>query len=112
MWSKGMSDYPDTPELDRMSGCTDESQIIGSFIDWLATEARFGPQSGEGRKEAIRAQKLNASPVKLCLFDEKMDEWRPVGLRIEEILARYYDIDLNKVEDERRAILEHIREKN
>lgn len=105
-----MSDYPETPELDKISAHKDVSQEIGSFIDWLATEARFGPQGGEGRREAIRAQKLNASPVKLCLFDEAFDEWRPVGLSIEEILARYFEIDLNKVEEERRAILDHIRE--
>lgn len=105
-----MSDYPSTPELDKIRANSDVSQAIGSFIDWLEEEARFGPQNGEGRKAAIRAQKLNKSPVRLCLFDEAWDEWRPVGLRIEEMLARYFDIDLNKAEDERRAILEHIQE--
>ena len=105
-----MSDYPATPELDKMRVQQDTSQEIGAFIDWLATEAQFGPQGGAGRRAAIRAQKLNASPVRLCLWDEALDEWRPVGLRIEEMLARYFEIDLNKVEEERRSILEHIRE--
>lgn len=105
-----MSDYPATPELDKIRAHQDTSQEIGSFIEWLSTEARFGPQSGEGRRAAIRAQKLNNSPVELCLFDEAWDEWRPVGLKIEEMLARYFKIDLNVVEEERRAVLEHIRE--
>lgn len=30
---------------------------------------------------------------------------------MEEILAKYFDIDLNKVEEERRALLEEIRAK-
>ncbi len=107
-----MSDYPATPELDKIRAHRDTSQAIGSFIDWLDTEARFGPQSGEGRRAAIRAQKLNNSPVKLCLFDEQWNEWRPVRLRIEEMLARYFEIDLDKVEEERRALLEHVRKEN
>lgn len=105
-----MSEYPETTELDKLGAVQEESQSIGSFIDWLETEAQFGPQEGKGRKEAIHAQKLNNSPVKLCLFDERYGEWRPVGLRIEEMLARYFEIDLNKVEEERRAVLGHIRE--
>lgn len=107
-----MSDYPATPELDKIRAHRDKSQEIGSFIEWLDTEARFGPQSGEGRRAAIRAQKLNNSPVKLCLFDEAWGEWRPVGLRIEEMLARYFEIDLDAAEEERTAILEHIRKEN
>ena len=107
-----MTDYPKTPELDKLGENKDESQAIGSFIDWLSTGPRFGPRRGDGRRDAIRAAKLNASPVRLCLFDEDTEEWEPVRLRIEEMLARYYDIDLNKIEEERRAVLEYVREIN
>ncbi len=107
-----MSDYPPTPELDKITEHREVSQEIGSFLDWLEYEAKFGPKSGEGRKAAVRATKLNDSPVKLCIFDDDTDEWEPVRFPIEEILARYFDIDLNKVEQERQRVLEYVREQN
>ena len=107
-----MIDYPKTPELDKILEHKEVSQAIGSFLDWLEYEAEFGPKKGEGRKAAIRATKLNDSPVKLCIFDDDTGEWEPVRLRIEEMLARYFGIDLNEVEKERFAVLEYVREQN
>ncbi len=106
------SEYPKTPELDKISEHREVSQEIGSFLDWLEYEAEFGPKKGDGRKAAIRATKLNDSPVKLCIFDDDTGEWEPVVLRIEEKLALYFDIDLNKVEQERQKVLEYVREQN
>ena len=105
-------DYPKTPELDKIQAHMNTSQAIGSFIDWLGTEAEFGPKRGDGRKAAVRATKLNASSVVLCVFDDDTGEYEPVRLGIEEMLARYYEIDLNKAENEKRAILEYAREQN
>ncbi len=107
-----MTDYPKTPELDKITEHRDISQAIGSFLDWLEFEAEFGPKKGDDRKAAVRATKLNASPVKLCIFDDDTEEWEPVYLRIEEILGRYFKIDLDKAENERLAVLEYVREQN
>ena len=107
-----MSDDPTTPELDKITEHREFSQAIGSFLDWLEHEAELGPKKGEGRKAAIRATKLNASPVKLCIFDDDTGEWEPVYLRIEEILGNYFGIDLNKAEKERLAVLEYVRKQN
>ena len=107
-----MSDYPKTPELDKITEHREVSQAIGSFIDWLGTDAEFGPKKGDGRKAAVRATKLNASPVLLCVFDEDMGEYEPVRLGIEEMLSRYFEIDLNKAEKERGKVLEYVREQN
>jgi hypothetical protein len=105
-----MKDYPSTIETDKLISHSEHGQIIGQFIDWLSEAPHFGPSSGDGRRAAIRAQKLNAAPVRLCLFDEKSGEWIPVRLTIEEMLARYFDIDLDTVEKERSAVLEWVRE--
>ena len=74
-----MSEYPKTPELDKITERREVSQEIGSFLDWLEYEAKFGPKKGEGRKAAVRATKLNDSPVKLCIFDDDTNEWEPSG---------------------------------
>lgn len=77
--------YPKTPELDKMKAIKDQSQVIGAFLDSIGQEG-------------------------ICLAEySKRDELVPVGKSIEKILADYFEIDLDKCEAERRAILEHIR---
>lgn len=73
----------ETPELDKMQAVQDESQAIGSFLDY--------------------------GGYTLCEFDDVSERYVPVRKSIEEILAEYFEIDLKKVDDERRAILEGIR---
>lgn len=79
--------YPPTPELDKMKSVHNQSQCIGEFLDWLFHE-----------KHRTIAE-----------VPEGMDEWQPVGGSIEKILAEYFEIDLAKIERERRAILETLR---
>ena len=77
--------YPPTPELDRMRAVKDDSQVIGQFLDSLSERG-----------------------LTLCEHDDRDRLW-PVNKSIERLLADYYEIDLTKVENERRAILNHIR---
>lgn len=79
--------YPKTPELDKMKAVQSESQIIGRFIEEMS-----------GRSPGMI----------LAAYDDRDRLW-PVTHSIEKILAEYFDIDLVKVEKERRAILESIR---
>lgn len=67
-----------------MKSFTEESQIIGAFLDWLFYEKHRT----------------------IAHIPEGMEEWHPMGGSIENILAEYYNIDLRKVENERRSILE------
>lgn len=90
--------YPETPELDRMKAIRDESQAQGAFLDWLMHEKKIDlcrwwepgedDESGEG------------------------EQYLPITDRIETLLAEYHDIDLDKVEKERRLILETIQQHN
>jgi hypothetical protein len=82
---------PATPWCDKMVKVAPESQKIGNFLEWLAEQG-----------------------VALCTYtpgtySESDDGWWLDHVSIERRLAKYFDIDLNKVEDERRALLEHIR---
>jgi len=79
-----MTPYPPTPELDKMKAAQPQSQAIGAFLDWLFHE---------------KHRRIAGIP-------EGMEEWQPIGYSIEKLLAEYFQIDLQKVEAERRAILE------
>lgn len=79
---------PETPECDRMLDVHDLSQTIGAFLDWLP--------------------EVN---LRVCTYDEKTGEFYPPGTSINRLLAQYFDIDLDKVEREKRAILEWVRAK-
>ena len=77
---------PDAPECERMVAVAPESQKIGEFLDWL-----------------------NEQGIHLASYVDDgvhVDEVLMVhGERYESLLARYFEIDLEKVEQERRAIL-------
>jgi hypothetical protein len=89
-------EYPETPELDKMAQFTDKSQHIGEFLDWLLGErnlmfARW-PDEDEESEWSLD------SPIPECLD-------------INGLLAEYFGVDLVKVENERRSILEYLRGK-
>lgn len=79
-----MSDYP---EHDRLMEIHEESQIIGEFLDlggYVLAEYRF--------VEGYRDKQLV-----------------PVFKPLNEILAGYFEIDLDKIESEKRQMLSRLR---
>jgi hypothetical protein len=79
-------DRPETPECDKMLAIAEQSQRIGEFLDWLPTIG-----------------------VRLC---DRNGDFYPQGLSTQSLLALFFEIDLNKVEQEKRALLEWMRETN
>lgn len=77
-----------TPELDKMLAVKEKSQAIGEFLDWLNT---------------------TDEPVSLCFYDADMDEYMSISQSTEQLLANFFDIDLNKCEQERRQLLADLR---
>lgn len=77
--------YPPTPELNKMKAVQVKSQAIGEFLDLFCREKGYV----------------------LCVLSG--DRYFLVGKSIEKLLAEHFEIDLKKVEQERRAILDHIR---
>lgn len=69
------------PELDKLIEAKRESQAIGEFLDWLHEQG-----------------------MAIGSYD-KNDEFYPTHISIEGILAKYFNIDMNKVEKERRKLL-------
>jgi hypothetical protein len=75
--------YPATPELEKLKAAAPRSQHIGEFLEWLGTRG-----------------------IVLCCYQNNiLIEKRE---RPEKLLAQFYEIDLDKVEQERRQILEYI----
>lgn len=116
-----MSDYP---EHDKRSKILDQSQAIGEFLDWLGsqgvhlvvyeTRSTQEPCQGtlfrmceNGRTEfGTECQQCHGTGWKTVTREGDWD-WTPTS--IEERLARYFDIDLTKIEAERRAMLASLR---
>jgi hypothetical protein len=87
-----MSQKSQTPELDKMSKCKDQSQLIGAFLDWLQNEGGYTVCKLYTNKKAA-----------------DHEAFLPCRKSIEELLAQYFKIDLKKVEWERRKLLNMIR---
>ena len=83
------STYPDTPELDKIKEVSKESRKIGDFLEWLQYEKNW----------------------RLAYYDS-YDELTPAAFSIEPLLAEFFDIDLDKAEKERMAVLEWVRGQN
>lgn len=91
-----------TPEIDKMHAVKEQSQAIGEFLEWLQQEKAWELAAYHQHEEA-------------CYDDEgdrtcgmRTSEPFIVNYSIERLLAEYFEIDLKKVDDEKRAILESL----
>jgi len=81
-----MSKYP---ECEKMFSVSAESQSIGAFLDWCL-EQRYELRGWN---------------------DTYQDCPGPLRMSSEQLLAKYFEIDLNKVERERQAMLHELAER-
>ena len=84
-----MSDYP---ECEKLKAVSDKSQVVGEFLEWLQYE-----------KEFMIAKHVENED------EDGADYLAPMHINTERLLAEFFDIDMDKVETERRAMLESIR---
>ena len=83
---------PPCPECEKLSAIAPQSQIVGEFLEWLTQDKGY----------CIAEENLGDSSETLI----------PVYTTTEKLLAEHFGIDLNKVEKERRALLEFLSEQN
>jgi hypothetical protein len=88
--------YPETPELNRQVELVKSGKagLIQEFVDWLLDELHDGTRVGLWR---------GTDEFERPLW------WQP---NREQLLADFFGIDRNKIEDERRAILAHLATQN
>jgi len=91
-----------TPALDKMQAIMDESQIIGEFIEWLKESSKYGVVEEVDYIEEVDVSGLCEPPE---YEYRKTTEWRPIRKSTEQILAEYFEIDLNAVDVERSELL-------
>ena len=77
---------PDCPECDKLVKVAPDSQKIGNFIDWLHEQG-----------------------MELCTWSDVDQGYFDCHENTENLLARYFKIDLKTVEQERQALLGAIR---
>lgn len=77
------------PECEKMAAVKDQSQVIGEFLEWAEATQEF----------------------ELCIYSGYSKEYIPVGITKERLLARFFDINLDKVEKEKRQMLDELRRK-
>lgn len=88
-----MRKAPECPECDKMIAVKDKSQVIGGFLEWL-----------QGERGLF-----------ICALTEQESGWGEFMREYtstEQLLAEFFEIDLGKVEQEKRATLEFMREQN
>lgn len=79
------------PECEKMTAIKDKSQVIGEFIEWLTHERSIS--------------------IELCVRNDNSDGLMPCHTNVEQLLAEFFGINLEKFEKEQRQILDEIRRK-
>lgn len=111
---------PEYPECEKMSTVRDKSQAIGEFLEWLAYEKGvyfwttntwheeftcpcmdYGDDQRDVHDEAAWCEKCQNTGK----YIDVQSEDGPFQYQIEKILAEFFEIDLDKVEAERRQML-------
>lgn len=91
-----------TPELDKMAAVRPQSQAIGQFLDWLDGQgivlARYHQHDDEG---CLDEDGLHTA----CGYEDGGLQPEQTKHGKEGLMARHFNIDLVKVEKERRALL-------
>jgi hypothetical protein len=82
------------PELDKMKAAREKSAVLTEFVDWL-----------------------DQNNMRICLRTEVSityagSPYEPIPESFEKLFARFFGIDLDKVEEERRQILDEQRKIN
>jgi hypothetical protein len=86
------------PEHEKLKAVSDTSQAIGEFLQWC-------------EEQGWHLAEYDSMAESLGVFSDDHQLW-PIRLGIEDILARYFDIDRDRLEAEKRAMLDEIRSKN
>lgn len=83
---------PKTPMLDKMLSIGANSQMVGEFITWLHENGLFICEESDGESGIF-----------------SRPGYHPTPKNIEQLLAGFFEIDLEQVEAERMLVLESIR---
>lgn len=99
-----------SPECDKLSKKTPEWNIIYPFIEWLQ-ENRMCIAVWRDPKDFIDEEHKTVEEVQEDMW-WRLEHPYPYGNNIEGLLYKYFGVDPNKLEEERRKILQEFRERS
>lgn len=99
-----------TPELDKLSAVKDRSQACGEFLEWL-TQTK-GVVLAKPHVHTRHHCREGGSAFGHLDCGMNRGELVHDNVAIERRLAEFFGIDLDKVESEKRALLDDIRKAN
>lgn len=107
--------YPPTPELEKLKAVHEKSQAIGEFVDLFMRGNGFTFGKPHVHDESCpgwdhERGKYNPGLGDGCSFHS--GDMIHCNTPLEKLLAEFFNIDMDKVEEERRAILDYMRRKN
>ena len=113
-----MSAYP---EHEKMRAVVERSQTVGSFIEWLRDEKHVWFMHHVSWQDTLECPCLeHRDPYDSAAWCERCKNTgrytrsgsgeAPFHFSIEELLAEFFEIDLRKIETEKRAMLASLRE--
>jgi len=117
---------PKYPEHEKMAAVQSASGAIGEFLEWLQsrniTLCEYQAQWTNGQPYKIPYDPAKHQESDRCLFDSRNvynpdyesspEGFYPVRKSIETWLADFLNIDLKKIEEEKRAMLAAMRKAN
>lgn len=96
-----------TPEIDRLAAVAERSQAVAEFLDWLEEEHGVF-LAHEVTYMVEREHFFTAGPH--STYEVELTETFRYGRRRDEMLADFFGVDLDRVERERRAVMDRHRE--
>lgn len=90
------------PEHEKLKAIADKSQVCGEFLEWLTGAQKY--TLGEYHEHVDECYETGN---KIC--DVSTKKLYPAGYSLKRLLAKYFDIDEQKLEAEKLAMLEEQR---
>lgn len=107
--------YPKTPELDKLKAVAPFSQKIGEFVDifLMGKGVMLGkPHVHTDKCPGWDKHRGRYNPDNFNRCSYRKDDFEDCHQSLQSLLAEFFEIDMKKVEEERRAVLEYVRNQN
>jgi hypothetical protein len=98
-----------SPELDKLHAVKDKSQACGEFVEWLGEKHGVVLAKPHIHTRFCREGESAFGPIN-C--DARSGELVRDHVTLTKRLAEFFEIDMDKVEEEKRALLDEIRKAN
>jgi hypothetical protein len=96
-------------EHNKLHAIKDQSQAIGEFIDWLRDEKNVFLGRSHSHADSGCEREEDKSGFRFWNCGMTEGEYEPERTSVVTLLAEFFDIDLEKIEKEKRQMLKTLR---